>query len=195
MLAIISAVPGAGKTTVLDYVEKRIKGIKIINEGDMVLEVAKKKYKIKDRDELRKKLTIDQQREIQKEVAKKIQKMKDKIVLMDTHMAVKTPTGYFPGLSEKIASIIKPDVIFVLEYDPEDILNRREMDPTRHRDVETEEQIEEHQKANREFAFSAAAEAESSVEIINLRFKEEHEYHHAEKAAEKIVEVIRRLIK
>ena len=196
MEIIISAVPGAGKTTILEYIKKKMPKVMIVNEGDLIFEIAKKKLGIKNRDEMRKKLTIEQQRKIQENVAKKISKMKSKIILIDTHLSVKTPSGYFPGLSEKVTSIIKPEVIVILEFNPKDVIERRRKDSKRKRDMETEKEIEEHQKANREFAFAAATEAEgATVEIINLRYRQKKLFEHTIKAGNEIVSIIKRNIK
>lgn len=190
MKIIIAAVPGAGKTTVLKYVKRKIKKAKIVNMGDLIFSYAKKRYKIKSRDELRKKLSIDQQRHVQEVAAKKISKMKGSIFI-DTHVAINTPKGYFPALSEKSVHTLKPEMIILLEFEPREVLRRRRKDKTRKRDPETAEKIDEHQKVNREFAFSAATHAESAVEIISIHGEERKPFDHAKKAAEEIVKLIK----
>jgi adenylate kinase len=193
MEIIISAVSGSGKTTILNYLKEKLPKARIVNEGDLIFEIAKKKLGIKNRDELREKLTIEQQRKIQELVAKKISKMKDKIILIDTHLSIKTPSGYFPGLSEKVVSTIKPEAIVILEFDPKDVIERRSKDPKRKRDKETEKQIEEQQKMNRDFAFAAATEEEgATVEIINLRYRQKKPFEHTVKAANEIIKIIKR---
>jgi len=192
MKVIVASVPGAGKTTILRYVQKKIPEVKIVHEGDLILEIARKEFGIKERDELREKLTIDQQRYVQGVVAEKISKVEDKLVFIDTHLAIKTPQGFFPSLSEKVVDIIKPDLIIFLEFLPEDVIERRMKDPTRHRDVETEEQIDDHQKVSKEFAFAVATHAECPVEIVNLRYKEKEPFEHAIKGSEEIIRLIKR---
>jgi adenylate kinase len=54
MKIIVAAVPGAGKTTTLEYVKKILPEAKVVNVGDLILEIAREKFGIKDRDELRK---------------------------------------------------------------------------------------------------------------------------------------------
>lgn len=190
MKIIVAAVPGAGKTTVLKYVKRKIKNAKIVNMGDLIFSYAKKKYKIKNRDELRKKLSIEQQRHVQEIAAKKISKMKG-IVFIDTHVAINTTKGYFPALSESSLHTIKPEMIILLEFSPKEILKRRKKDKSRRRDVETAEKVDEHQKINREFAFAAATHSESAVEIISVWGKEKRPFDHAKKAAEEIVKLVK----
>lgn len=195
MRIIVAAVPGAGKTTILEYVKKKLPEAKVVNVGDLIFEVAKKKFKIKERDEMREKLSIEQERVLQEKVAEKISKMKGKIIVIDTHMCIKMPNGYFPGMSDKVASLVKPDAIVVLDFDPKDILERRKSDSKRKRDVETEESIEEHQNLTKQFAMNTAAKVEAAIEVINLRYKQPKPFEHAVKASEEIVNIIKRNIK
>jgi len=194
MKVVVAAVPGAGKSTTLEYAKKKMPEIRIVNTGDLIFEIVKKRFGIKNRDEMKEKLSIGQQRTIQEKVAEKISKMKDKIILIDTHMCIKTPNGYFPGMSDKVASIIKPDAIFILEFNPKVVLERRKKDTKRKRSVETEEAIEEHQSFTKQFALNTAANVEASVEVINLRQKETKRFEHAIKASDQIIKIIKRNI-
>jgi adenylate kinase len=195
MKIAVAAVPGAGKTTVLEYVKEKMPEIRIVNVGDLIFEIAKKKFGIKDRDDMRAKLTLDQERMLQEKAAEKISKMKDKIILIDTHMCIKTHSGYLPGMSDKAASIVKPSVVLVLEFDPKDIFERRKNDPERKRDIETEEAIEEHQTFTKQFALNIASKVEAAVEVINLREKQSKPFEHAIKASDEIVRIIKRNVK
>ncbi|MEM5772949.1 MAG: adenylate kinase [Candidatus Aenigmatarchaeota archaeon] len=191
MKILVVAVPGGGKSTVLEYVKKMLPKANIVTAGDLFLEIASKKYGITDRDELRKKLTLEQQREIQEKVAKKIAKMKDKILFINTHVTIKTPYGYFHTLSEKTMKIMKPDMIVLLEFDPKDILNRRIKDKTRKRDIESLKEIEEHQTINKIVAFDVASSFECPVKVINLRFKEKIPFEKAMRGAKEIIKLVR----
>jgi len=193
MKIIVAAVPGAGKTTTLEYVKKILPEAKVVNVGDLILEIAREKFGIKNRDELRKKLSLHQQRELQLQAYKKIASMQEKYVFIDTHIAIKTAYGFFPGVSHQTAEIVKPEIIILLEYLPEVIIERRIKDITRKREIESEKEIEEHQEINREFAIAVASHVQASVEIVNLRYKEEKPFEHAEKGAEEIVKIIKKL--
>jgi adenylate kinase len=191
MKIIVVSVPGGGKSTVLEYVKKKIPEVKIVTAGDIFLKIASKKYGIKDRDELRKKLTLEQQKEIQEKVARRIAKMKGKILLINTHVTIKTPYGYFHALSEKTMKIMKPDMIILLEFDPKDVLKRRIADKSRKRDIESLQEIEEHQMINRNVAFDVASQFECPVKVVNLRFKEKMPFEQAIKGAKEIIKMIR----
>ncbi len=191
MKVIVASVPGAGKTTILKFVKEKLPYAKIVHAGDLFFEIAKKKLKIKNRDEMRQKLSLKQQKNLQDEVMKKISKMKGKILFIDTHLSIKTPHGYFPAQSEKSMHWLKPDMIIVLEFRPEDVIERRKLDTSRQRDVETTEEISEHQKINRELAIAAAEEAESSISIIDLTYLQKKPFEHAMKAADEIVKLVK----
>lgn len=191
MKVVVAALPGSGKTTIMELIKKKRPDITVVNVGDMIRKIAMKKLGIKDRDELRKKLTIEQQREFQEKTAEEIAKIKDKNILIDTHTSVKTPRGFFPGLSERTAHIIKPDVIVFLEYRPEDIIARRKNDPTRKRDDDSVEVLNEHQESSKQFAFEAAEHVEAAVKIIDLRYKEKKPFDHTKKAANEIVKLFK----
>ncbi len=160
MKVVVAGIPGAGKTTVL----KEIKGVKIINYGDVMLEIAKKKNLVKDRDEIRK-LPLEEQRKLQKEAAKKISKKKD--VIIDTHCTIKTKEGYMPGLPYEILSIIKPDFIVLIEANEEEIDKRRNKDKEiRERDAESLEEIKLHQSINRMAAIAYASFVNANIKIV-----------------------------
>ena len=195
MKLVVAAVPGAGKTTVLNYVKKKFPRAKIVSKGDLIFEYAKKHYGIKNRDELRKKLKMSQQRTAQNYAAKKIGNMRDRIVIVDTHFSIKTPTGYIPGVSTRMARHMKLDGIILLEFRPKDVLQRRKKDTRRHREKESEEDVDAQQHVNQEFAMAIANDFEIPVDIVNLRYKEKRPFEHARKAADEVVKIIKRLMK
>lgn len=192
MRVIITGVPGAGKTTIAESVKKRIPGLETVNVGDMIFEVAKKKTDIRDRDELREKLGLKLQQECQEEVSRKISEMDAPHILIDTHTSIRTPEGYFPGLSDRSAEMIRPDVIVYLDYNPEEIMERRKNDSSRHRDDESAEDIEKDQKSLIEFAYEAASHVEAAVLTIDLRNPEKKEHEHSEQATDEIVKLFER---
>lgn len=196
MKIVVVAVPGGGKTTVMKYVRRRKPTVQIVNFGDYMLEVARERFGIKDRDEMRRKLPVDTYRMIQEEAARRIAELKGD-VLVDTHAAIKKPEGYYPGLPDHLIRLMKPDVIMLLEFNPQVVIERRMKDIRGEsgilragRDVESAEEIEMHQQANRYFAFAAANAVGCTVKILNLRFKESHPFEHAEVGAEEIVKIL-----
>lgn len=192
MRVIVAALPGSGKTTIMKLVKKKLPRVKFVNVGDMIAKLAMKELNIKDRDQIRKKLPLEKQREFQERTAREISKMKAKDILIDTHTVIKTPQGFLPALSEVTTHLIKPDIIVLLEYRPRDIVKRRRQDNTRKRDDDSEKDLEEHQETSKQFAFEAAGQVEALVKIIDLRYPEKKPFDHAKRAVEEIVKLFKR---
>jgi len=159
---VVTGIPGVGKTTVMKKAAEGI-DIEFVTFGTVMTEIAKEIGLVKDRDEMRK-LTLGQQKDLQIKSAEKIARMGN--VILDTHCTVKTPKGYMPGLPEWVIKKLNPTAIVVVEADPEEIYNRRAGDPTRNRDPDTKEQIEEHQMINRAAAMSYATLSGATVKIV-----------------------------
>lgn len=165
-MIIVMGLPGAGKTTVLsglktDYV--------IRNFGDLMFEVEKEKFGIKDRDEMRT-IPIEKQKEVQKTVYQKLSKEKGKFIL-DTHCSVSTPQGYFPGVPFDYLKMLKVDALVLITADPEEVAARRANDQTRKRDADN---VALHDQMNKSFlaAYSAFIGAPAVI-ITNRQGKSE----------------------
>ncbi len=190
MKIVVVALSGSGKTTIMNLIRQRLPDVKIVNYGDVMFEIAKQRFGVQHRDEMRKKIPVEEYRKIQEEAAEYIASLPGD-VLIDTHASIKIGGGYYPGLPDRIISKLKPDVILLLEYDPKDIIERRKKDPGRFRDVESEEEIEMQQQANRLFAFAAANAGESTVHILSFKGRpQSRPFEHAEIAADYIVNLI-----
>ena len=159
-MIIVMGLPGAGKTTVLKGLKT---DYKIVNYGDLMLEIEKEKFGVKDRDDMRK-LPIEKQKQAQKMVYERLAKEHGKVIL-DTHCSVSTPRGYFPGLPFDYLKLLKVDAVVLITADPKEVAARRETDPTRVRD---KDDIALHDNLNRSYlaAYSAFTGAPAVV-IIN----------------------------
>jgi adenylate kinase len=156
-MIIALGVPGAGKTTVL----KALKGeYKVVNYGDLMLEIERKEFGVKDRDEMRR-LPIEKQKKAQKLVAEALARMPGKVIL-DTHCSVATPSGYYPGLPFEFLKLWKVEALVYVTADVEELRSRRENDQTRKRDVDD---ISLHDSLNRSYlaAYSAFSGAPAVV--------------------------------
>jgi len=159
---VVTGIPGVGKTTVMKSAAKGM-DIKFVTFGTVMVDIAQETGLVKNRDEMRK-LTLEQQKDLQIKAAEKIASMGN--VILDTHCTVKTPKGYMPGLPEWVIKKLNPTAIVVVEADPEEIYNRRAGDPSRSRDPDTKEQIDEHQMVNRAAAMAYAALSGATVKIV-----------------------------
>jgi adenylate kinase len=156
-LIIALGVPGAGKTTVLKGLKS---DYKVVNYGDLMLEIEMKEFGIKHRDEMRK-LPIEKQKLAQRLVAEALAKMHGKVIL-DTHCSVATPSGYYPGLPFEFLKLWKVEALVYVTASVEELTSRRVNDPTRKRDVDD---IALHDSMNRGFlaAYSAFTGAPAVV--------------------------------
>ncbi len=177
---VVTGIPGVGKTTVM---QKAAEGLDItfVTFGSVMIDIAKEMKLVKDRDEMRK-LSLEQQKELQIKTAEKVGKMKN--VIVDTHCTVKTPKGYMPGLPEWVLKKLNPTAFVIVEADPQEIYNRRAKDTTRNRDPDSVEKIAEHQMMNRAAAMSYATLTGATVKIV---FNHDNALDAAVKEAEPVI--------
>ena len=143
---IIGGIPGVGKTSVISSAVKSLnekgQNAKVVVFGTEMFEEAKTAVGIKNRDELRK-LSVKDQRRLQDMTARRIAEMQDSIVIVDTHIFVRTGEGYYyPGLPMRLLEIIKPTSFVIIVADAAEIVNRRKRDTTRARDDVSTEQVQ-----------------------------------------------------
>ena len=163
-MIIAMGLPGAGKTTVLKSLKT---DYEIHNFGDLMFEIEKEKFGIKDRDEMRK-IPIGKQKEVQKLVYEKLSKMGDKVIL-DTHCSVSTPKGFFPGVPFEYLKMLKVDALVLITADVDEVEKRRADDPTRKRDADD---IGLHDQMNKAYLASYSAfTGAPAVVIINRQGK------------------------
>ena len=140
---IIVGVPGVGKSTIITNATEalRSKGtsVKTIVFGSVMFEEAKK-LGINDRDKLRK-LTVDTQQKLQNMAADHISSLTDSVVFIDTHLFIKTQSGYYPGLPMNLVLKLNPQRLALVTANSDEILNRRKKDTTRTRDLISDDEI------------------------------------------------------
>jgi adenylate kinase len=140
---IIVGIPGVGKSTIISNATEILQNIgttiRTVVFGTVMFEEAKK-LGINDRDQLRK-LSIEVQQKLQAMTADYISSLNELVVVVDTHLFIKTPSGYYPGLPMNLILKINPDRLILVIADSEEILRRRKKDNTRARDTITYEEI------------------------------------------------------
>lgn len=161
-MIIVMGVPGAGKSTVLKGLGEEFR---LINYGTLMLEIAKEKFGVAHRDEIRK-LPVGQQKEVQGAVAERLSTEEGKVVL-DTHCSIQTPKGYLPGLPFELLSRMKVGGVVLITAKPEEIFERRKMDAARVRgDDATVEELQEHDLINKALLAAYAAHRGCPAKII-----------------------------
>ncbi|MHB8396147.1 MAG: adenylate kinase [Thermoplasmataceae archaeon] len=163
MRVVMAGVAGVGKSTILALVSKKTQ-YDVVNYGTLMFEMAKELNLVTNRDELRK-LSVDTQVNLQKKASAVIGKMDN--VIIDTHMAIKSPKGYLPGLPEWVVRELKVSSYFLIEADPTVIKERRSRDSSRNRDEDSIEMIAEHQHVNRYFAVAYSVFTGATISFID----------------------------
>jgi adenylate kinase len=140
---VIVGVPGVGKSTIISNatatLRKKGTTLNTVVFGSVMFEEAKK-LGINDRDQIRKQ-TIDVQQRLQNMTADHISSLNDSIVVVDTHLFIKTQSGYYPGLPMSLILKINPERLILITANSEEILNRRKNDSTRARDLISDDEI------------------------------------------------------
>ena len=170
-IVIVTGIPGVGKSTVLNELVKLAaqsgRKITVVNYGTVMLEIANKAGATLSRDEIRKS-SLDFQRRLQAEAARRISQeaTKTQTLIVDTHMIVRTPSGFWPGLPNHVLSELKPELLVLIEADAEEILARRSHDKTRVRDKILIDEVVEELSFSRCVASACATLTGAPVKVI-----------------------------
>ena len=147
---VVLGIPGVGKTTVVGGVVSGYGGAKLVNFGTLMFEAGRSLGWVKNRDEIRK-MKVEKQRRLQKLAATKISRMQGKVIVVDTHLFIRTEEGFWPGLPFEVVRAMKPTHLVLVEASPQDIARRRSSDATRYRDAVTAEGLAEELQLARGF--------------------------------------------
>ena len=184
--AVILGIPGVGKTTIISEVENILQKMGVEAEtvvfGSLMFEEAKMRG-IKTRDDMRK-LPIEDQRNLQNGAAKRIAEMRRRIVIIDTHLFIKTSEWYYPGIPVNVTNIIRPTHLLLIIANSREILIRRQSDTARHRDLSTESEIQHEVDVSKTMIISSANMTSSPFTIL------ENQKDQATKVAQDIVRLL-----
>jgi len=191
MTVILTGIPGVGKTTILNELQKLAeeKGTKltVLNYGTVMNELFEKYGRKISRDEIRRQ-QISIQKKIQDRAAQILaRKIRNPITIVDTHMFIRTETGLWSGLPERVLSRLKPSLIVLVEAPPEEIAERRRSDATRMRDDLTMEEVRFDLEWSRATASACAVYTGAPVKIISNKTGKQRE------AAEELFKLITEL--
>ena len=190
-VVIVTGIPGSGKTTVCRELvrlaqEEGIK-VEVLNYGDVMVEIMAKSGRELHRDELRR-MSISAQKIVQAEAAAKLAKAVERAeghVIIDTHMVVRTGSGYLPGLPKHVLDALRPDLLVLIEARPEEIAARRVKDAGRMRDERTLKELEEELAFSRMVASACSVLTGAPVAIV------ENPTGRQEEAARKVLELLK----
>ena len=133
---VIVGIPGVGKTSLVTRIVELLNGDKqrasVHSYGTVMMNEAENND-VSNRDNLRH-LPVSQQKELQKQAAKKISELTDDVIFIDTHAFISTQEGFYPGLPNHVIQVLEPTHLIAISARPEEIYNRRMKDDTRNRD-------------------------------------------------------------
>jgi adenylate kinase len=148
----------------------------VINYGTVMMGILGTHGRSMERDAMRKD-DLDTQRELQKEVAQTVsERMRQLpgIKIIDTHMSIKTPQGYLPGLPFHVLQVLRPEMLVLVEAQPCEIHSRRMKDAGRKRDEPTEKAVEEELFFSRLMAGACTVLAGAPIRtVVNEEGKQE----------------------
>jgi len=170
---VVTGIPGTGKTTICSELRKLAersgKRVSVINYGTIMVELSKGQGKPVHRDDVRKS-ELPFQRNLQLEAAERISKIiTDKTgdsFVIDTHMVIKTAHGYWAGLPLGVLKRLNPDLLVLVEAEPEEVLSRRFRNPARKRDKALEEEVAEELAFSRRMAAACSVLTGAAVKIV-----------------------------
>ena len=173
-IAIVGGIPGVGKTTVINkalkYAEAESFEITTLVYGTIMMDVAKEKFNVNHRDNLRN-LPAKDQRTIQRMAGERIAELAiGKTVIVDTHYTIKIGTGsYLQGVPSWVSDSLNPKLLVLIETTAEEVTKRRSSDKSRKRDNEVLELLDEHQNLNRTVASTICQKTGALISIIKNR--------------------------
>ena len=143
-ILIVVGIPGVGKTTVITRTEEILlkfgSSASVVVFGTVMLNEARK-IGVDKRDEIRK-LNIQQQQELQNKASDHIRAIANEYIIVDTHLFVRTPSGFLPGIPYNVVQNLGPTNLVLITASPEEVHERRAVDRTRDRDILSLDEIQ-----------------------------------------------------
>lgn len=161
---VLAGTPGVGKSTILREFKKVQSNFKVINFGDVMFDIAKEKFKLDNRDEIRM-LATEDFRKLQSRVVRKLAAVESSYIL-NTHASVKTVDGYYPGLPRYVLEQLPIECFIYIHAPLNEIVERRNKDKSRKRDVEDIGALREHDEMNRNYLASYSMFCNSPVKFL-----------------------------
>jgi len=181
---VVVGVPGVGKSTVVEAAASAWKGSRLVTFGTVMLEEGLRLKWIRHRDQLRK-MRVEEQTKLQRIAARKISAMKESVLFVDTHLFIRTPEGFWPGLPFHVVTALKPTHLVLIEADSEVVISRRTRDPKRYRDTLNKEELESELLLARSFLTTASSIIGAPMMILR------NEEGRVEETVQRLIDVLR----
>ncbi len=167
-VVLVLGISGVGKSTVIRRVLSKVpenRRPSWLNFGDLMLDILREEGRLVNRDEM-KFFDVEDTAYLQRKVAERLSSM-DGIVIVDTHMALESPFGFIPGITQSFIEHVKIKHIVIIEAPAKDILSRRSKDKSkRQRFPQTEMDISVQLDLDRAMASSLAVKLGVPIKVI-----------------------------
>ena len=188
----MTGIPGVGKTSVLNELQDLAKqnhvNLIVLNFGTIMNEILRELGKQMNRDAIREQ-DLETQRKVQDLAAKEItNRAGEGVIVVDTHMFVKTTVGMWAGLPQSVLQKLNPRLLVLIEADAQQIAGRRRGDIDRKRDTVVVDEIHFDLEWSRATAAASAMATGAPVKVIR------NDPGTQKQAAQELFEVIRKLI-
>jgi adenylate kinase len=168
-ILIVVGIPGVGKTTVIMKTEEILlksgSRTTVAVFGTVMLNEAKK-IGVDKRDEIRR-LSSSQQQELQNKASEHIRSIANEFIIVDTHLFVRTPSGFLPGIPQNVIQNLRPTNLVLITASPKEIHERRAVDQTRDRDILSLEEIQRELDLARSMISTISIISGAPFEIVN----------------------------
>ena len=163
---VIAGVPGVGLTTITERARRQLDAsYELINFGDIMLEYAAANDWATRREELQD-LSRRQTRRLQRRAGEFIADLDESDeILLTTHFAVETETGFLHGLPDAVLRDVNPHRFVLVEADPGTIQSRRDSSDRDYGESSTLS-IDFEQDVNRTAAFEYAHTVDAPISLI-----------------------------
>ncbi|HXW36867.1 MAG TPA: adenylate kinase [Nitrososphaerales archaeon] len=185
---VVVGIPGVGKTTVVDRVHSLVAGSKLVTFGTVMLEEGIRLGWIKHRDELRS-LPVEKQKQLQTIAGTAIANTEERVLIVDTHLFIRTKEGFWPGLPFEVVRALSPTHLVLIEARSREVLERRKKDSTRYRDVMSEDEVQDELDLAR--SFLTVSSTLTGAPMLIIRNETDRSEEVAERLAATISEVSR----
>jgi adenylate kinase len=167
---VVTGIPGVGKTTVLNELQELARqqrfDLTVLNFGSTMNEIMRKLGKSMHRDEMRQQAIETQKRTQELAAHEVLNRAGAGLLVIDTHMFVRTSSGMWAGLPKNVLDIIKPRLLVLIEANPEHIAARRRGDVDRKREQGLAEEIAFDLEWSRASAAASAVQTGAPVKVI-----------------------------
>jgi len=188
----VTGIPGVGKTTVLselqDLARQNKFNLTVLNYGTIMNEIMRELGKDLHRDKMREQ-SIEAQKKVQELAASEITNRAGQgTIVIDTHMFVRTASGMWAGLPQNVLEKLNPQLLVLVEANPEQIAARRTGDSSRMREKAVADEIAFDLEWSRATAAASAVATGSPVKVIR------NEEGRQKQAAQELFQTIRSIM-